>query len=93
MGAIAHSIQGKLEGSCFRVNTYGVTLYSNNWSKRGRGARHFKNRFQTASIASAWRSLTKEEKDSWNIAYIDYPGSVAVTRNKPMIGSTKTFGV
>jgi hypothetical protein len=65
-GTTVHSMTGKLQGSFFRNNTYGSVLQSNNWSKRGHGARHATARFIMASITSSWRDLTVEERAAWN---------------------------
>lgn len=65
MGALCHSIKGKVEGSVFRTNTYGTVLYSNNWSKRGTGMDYTRNHFIQASIKSQFRNLTPEERAAW----------------------------
>jgi hypothetical protein len=65
-GSTVKAMKGKLGGSFFRNNTYGTVLQSNNWSKRGTGARHKQARFQMGQISSTWRDLTNAEREAFN---------------------------
>jgi hypothetical protein len=89
-GALMHSIKGKIEGSVFRKNTYGFTLYSNNWSKRGVTPQRSENHFIQASLTSSWRDLTPEERQTW---YNQDYAAMYQQQNKvvPQSGSSKTI--
>jgi hypothetical protein len=65
LGSLVHSIKGRFGGSVLRNNTYGCTLYSNNWTKRKTTWRFHQNRAQQGALSSAWRSLTVADQLSW----------------------------
>lgn len=92
MSALAHSISGKVEGSVFRRNTYGIVIQSNNWSKRGFGMPHYNSLFENSSLSSQWRGLTDSERASWYGQDGTYLGKMQTTQWRPMQGSTKTTG-
>lgn len=65
MGAICHTIKGKVEGSFFRTNTYGTVLQSNNWSKRGVTPRRSVLHFEQSCYAQAWRAMSEADRQAW----------------------------
>lgn len=89
-GPLVTSMKGRIGGSVVRLNTYGATIYSNNWSKRGYSFQHYENRFINASLASQWRTLSDADKNCWQTVSVNNLGKKLTSNKRPYLGSTRT---